>query len=91
MTNIDSIADQAWEFNVTTRTINVYEDKVLLSPECQSHNRSYYSHFIMRGKWLKFSLNEILQVIGFYDVDPGEVSHLKQFLAKLLQEKDAPG
>jgi len=35
MSNIDSIADQVRYFNVTTRTIHVYEDKALLSPKCQ--------------------------------------------------------
>jgi hypothetical protein len=63
----------------------------LLSPECQGQNRVYYPHFIMRGKWLRFSLNEICQVIGLYDVGSSEVSHLKLFLAKLLQEKDVAG
>jgi DNA-binding transcriptional MerR regulator len=91
MTNINSIADQAWRFNVTTRTIHAYEDKALLSPECQGQHRGYYPHFIMRDKWLYFSLNEIHQVIGLYDVNPSEVSLLKLFLSKLLQQKDTVG
>jgi DNA-binding transcriptional MerR regulator len=91
MTNIDSIADQVWDFNVTNRTIHIYEYKALLSSECQGQNRIYYPHFIVRGKWLRFSLNKIFQVIGLYDVDSSEVSHLRLFLAKLLQEKDATG
>ena len=91
MTIIDSVADQAWKFNVTTRTIHDYKDKALLSPECKGQHRSYYLHFIMCGKWLCFLLNEIRQVIVLDVVDPCEVSNLRLFLAKLLQEKDAVG
>jgi DNA-binding transcriptional MerR regulator len=90
-TNINSIADQAWGFNLTTRNIHTYEDKALLSPECQGQHRGYCPHFIKRDKWLYILLNEIRQVISLYDVNPSEVSHLKLFLSKLLQQKDTAG
>ena len=50
MTNINSIADQAWGFNVTTLTIHAYEDKALPNPECQGQHWGYYPYFIMRDK-----------------------------------------
>lgn len=96
-----SISDLAQEFDVTTRAIRFYEDQGLLAPTRRGQARIYSSRdrtrlkLILRGKRLGFSLNEVRDIIGLYDDEPGEVGQLDFFLQKirdrralLLQQQD---
>ncbi|MBL4690369.1 MAG: MerR family DNA-binding transcriptional regulator [Rhodospirillales bacterium] len=94
MSETYGIAALAREFDVTTRTIRLYEDKGLLSPARNGQRRIYASRdrvrlrLIMRGKRLGFSLDEIRQMIDLYDIDPTEVTQLRHFLDKIRQRKE---
>jgi len=87
------IRELAREFDVTTRTIRFYEDKGLLQPARDGQRRVYTARdrvrlrLIMRGKRLGFSLDEINEMIGLYDVDPTEVTQLRHFLDKIADRK----
>ncbi len=95
MSETYGIAELAREFAVTTRTIRFYEDKDLLAPVRDGTRRIYSPRdrvrlkLIMRGKRLGFSLDEIRQLIDFYDVDHSEVTQLRHFLDKILERKEA--
>ena len=94
MSETYGIAELAREFDVTTRTIRFYEDKGLLAPLREGQRRVYAPRdrvrlrLIMRGKRLGFSLDEIHQLIDFYDVDPSEVTQLRHFLDKIHEHKE---
>jgi len=87
------IAELAREFGVTTRTVRFYEDKGLISPTRDGQRRIYSPRdrvrlrLIMRGKRLGLSLDEIAELIDLYDVDPSEVTQLKQFIDVIRERK----
>jgi len=87
------IAELAKEFGVTTRTIRFYEDKGLIAPTREGQRRIYSPRdrvrlrLIMRGKRLGLSLDEIAELIDLYDVDPSEVTQLRQFIDVIRDRK----
>jgi len=87
------IAELAREFDITTRTVRFYEDKGLLSPKREGQRRVYGPRdrvrlrLIMRGKRLGLSLEEIGELIDLYDVDPSEVTQLRQFIDVIRKRK----
>ncbi len=87
------IADLAREFGVTTRTVRFYEDKGLIAPAREGQRRIYSPRdrvrlrLIMRGKRLGLTLDEIAELIDLYDVDPSEVTQLKQFIDVIKDRK----
>lgn len=93
MTNAFGIAELAKEFGVTTRTIRFYEDKGLIAPTREGQRRIYSPRdrvrlrLIMRGKRLGLSLEEISELIELYDVDPSEVTQLRQFIDVIRNRK----
>lgn len=93
MTETYGIAQLAREFGVTTRTVRFYEDKGLISPTRDGQRRIYSARdrvrlrLIMRGKRLGLTLDEIAELINLYDVDPSEVTQLKQFIEVIRQRK----
>jgi len=95
MTQTYSIADLAREFEITTRTIRFYEDRVLISPIREGQRRVYRPRdrvrlqLILRGKRLGFSLEEIREMIDLYDVDRSEVAQLRHVLDKVAERQRA--
>ncbi len=93
MTETYGIAELAKEFGVTTRTVRFYEDKGLISPIREGQRRIYSPRdrvrlrLIMRGKRLGLTLDEIAELIDLYDVDPSEVTQLKQFIGVIRERK----
>lgn len=93
MTETFGIAELAKEFGVTTRTVRFYEDKGLITPAREGQRRIYSARdrvrlrLIMRGKRLGLSLDEIADLINLYDVDPSEVTQLKQFIGVIRDRK----
>jgi len=65
-----SIGDLAREFDLTTRTIRYYEDKMLLQPMRRGQQRIFSRadrtrlKLILRGKRLGWNLDEIFEVIS---------------------------
>lgn len=90
-----TIGDLARSFDVTTRTIRFYEDKGLLTPKRIGTRRVYGQRdrvrlrLVLRGKRLGFSLDEIAEIIGMYDTEPGETGQLKYMLRRLCEQRDA--
>lgn len=72
-----SIKELACEFGVTPRTLRHYEDQGLLTPERQGQNRIYHANdrvrlaWILRGKRVGFSLQEIGEMLDLYDIGDG--------------------
>jgi len=72
-----SITDLSEEFGVTARDLRFYEDEGLIAPERQGLARVYSRRdrarlaWILRGKRVGFSLNDIREMIDLYDADEG--------------------
>ena len=72
-----SIKELACDFGVTPRTLRHYEDQGLISPERQGQNRIYHGEdrvrlaWILRGKRVGFSLQEIGEMLDLYDMGDG--------------------
>jgi len=72
-----TIKELADEFGVTPRTLRHYEDQGLLLPERQGQNRIYSTAdharlaWILRGKRVGFSLQEIGEMLDLYNVGDG--------------------
>jgi len=83
MTRTWTISQLSDEFGVTPRTIRFYEDRGLISPRREGQNRVYSPRdrvrlgFILRGKRLGFSLDEIREMLDLYDLGDGQVEQLR--------------
>ena len=88
-----SIGDLAREFDLTTRTIRYYEDKMLLKPERRGQQRIYSRadrtrlKLILRGKRLGWNLDEIFEVIQLYSSPGGEKRQLEVMVAKIQNSR----
>ena len=69
-----TIGEMASEFNVSLRTLRFYEDRKLLRPRREGNTRLYSPtdrlrmQMIMKGKQLGFTLTEIHDLLGNYDI-----------------------
>jgi DNA-binding transcriptional MerR regulator len=87
------IAELAREFGVTTRTIRHYEEEGLLSPRREGTTRVFSARdrvrlkLALRGKRLRFSLQEIKELFDLYDLARDERQQLEAFVDKLEQRK----
>jgi len=82
-----TISELAGEFDISTRSIRFYEEKELISPGRTKGNHRVYTKrdrqrlkMILRGKRFGYSLEEIAEIIGLYDVDTNEKDQLKKSL-----------
>ncbi len=81
-----SISDLTREFNVTPRTLRFYEDKGLLNPERDGQRRKYNSRdrarlfYVLRGKRIGLSLEEIRELLDLYDMEGGKKNQLNAAL-----------
>lgn len=88
-----SIGDLAREFDLTTRTIRYYEDKMLLQPERRGQQRVYSRadrtrlKLILRGKRLGWNLDEIFEVIQLYTSPDGENLQLQLMVSKIKNSR----
>ncbi len=89
-----SIGDLAREFDLTTRTIRYYEDKMLLHPTRRGQKRIYSRadrtrlKLILRGKRLGWNLDEILEVIQLYASPDGEKRQLEAMVGKIKNSRN---
>ena len=94
MTRTWTISQLSDEFGVTPRTIRFYEDRGLLSPRREGQNRIYSPRdrvrlgFILRGKRLGFSLDEIREMLDLYDLGDGQVEQLRVTLDRARARLD---
>lgn len=84
-----TIGELAEEFSITTRTIRFYEARGLLTPRRAGTNRIYSRRdrgrliLILRGKNLGFTLEDIAQYLGLYDLDPTQRQQTEMLLGKV--------
>ena len=100
MTKIDkqtvtySISELAKEFRVTSRTLRLYEEEGLLTPERIGTRRIFHERervrlrLVLRGKRLGWSLSEIRELIDLYDSSHGEEAQLERMLEKLDERRE---
>ncbi|GHF16784.1 hypothetical protein GCM10017044_08910 [Kordiimonas sediminis] len=89
-----SIKDLATEFNVTARTLRHYEEQGLLAPARSGQTRVYSQAdrirlaWILRGRRVGFSLNEISEMLALYSLGDGRATQRQVTLEKCRQRID---
>ena len=74
-----SIGEMCDDFGVTARALRFYEDEQLIGPERRGTTRLYTDRdrarltWILRGKRVGFSLNDIRELLDLYDL--GDARH----------------
>ncbi|MBX5464246.1 MAG: MerR family DNA-binding transcriptional regulator [Clostridia bacterium] len=83
-----TISELAEAFDTTPRALRYYEELGLLAPEREGPHRLYGERdrvrlkLILRGRRLGFSLEEIREMLDLYDLDPSEVTQLREVLRR---------
>jgi DNA-binding transcriptional MerR regulator len=78
-----TIRDLTREFGVTARTLRFYEEKGLLAPKRAGQDRLYSRRdrvrlkYVLMGKGVGFSLEEIRDMLDLYDLGDGQATQLK--------------
>ena len=81
-----SIGDMCDAFGVTARALRFYEDEDLIAPERRGTTRLYTDRdrarltWILRGKSVGFSLNDIRELLDLYDV--GDQQHTQMLATR---------
>jgi DNA-binding transcriptional MerR regulator len=89
-----TIRDLAKEFAVSARTLRFYEEKGLLAPRRNGEQRLYSRRdrarlrYVLMGKRVGFSLEEVREMLDLYDLGDGRRTQLQVALAK-FQERSA--
>src|SRR6476659_2328227 len=88
-----TIAEVAEEFDVTHRTVRHYEDLGLISPERRGTQRSYHRRdrtrlgVVLRGKRLRFPLEEIRTIIDLFDAPRGRRAQLEYVVGQIDERR----
>lgn len=86
--DIFTIRDLAKEFGVSPRTLRFYEEKGLVDPARRGEQRLYSRRdrarlaYVLAGKTVGFSLEEVREMLDLYDLGDGQVTQLRVALAK---------
>ena len=89
-----TIRDLTKEFDVSARTLRFYEEKGLLAPRRNGEQRLYSRRdrarlrYVLMGKRVGFSLEEVREMLDLYDLGDGRRTQLQVALAK-FQERSA--
>ena len=96
-----SIRDLTKEFGVSARTLRFYEEKGLVNPRRAGLDRLYSRRdrarlkYVMMGKAVGFSLDEIREMLDLYDVGDRQVTQLRvahdkfgERIARLQRQRD---
>ena len=81
-----SIGEMCDDFGVTARALRFYEDEELIGPERRGTTRLYTDRdrarltWILRGKRVGFSLNDIRELLDLYDV--GDQQHTQMLATR---------
>ena len=92
--DIFTIRDLAKEFGVSARTLRFYEEKGLLDPMRRGEQRLYARRdrarlaYVLAGKTVGFSLEEVREMLDLYDLGDGGVTQLRVALAKFGERID---
>ena len=86
--DVFTIRDLSKEFDVSARTLRFYEEKGLLDPARRGEQRLYSRRdrarlaYVLAGKTVGFSLEEVREMLDLYDLGDGQVTQLMVALAK---------
>jgi DNA-binding transcriptional MerR regulator len=86
-----TIRDLASEFGVTSRTLRFYEEKGLLNPRRLGLERLYSRRdrarlkYVLMGKSVGFSLDEVREMLDLYDLGDGQITQLSVALEKFRE------
>ncbi|HMK80107.1 MAG TPA: MerR family DNA-binding transcriptional regulator [Xanthobacteraceae bacterium] len=92
--DIFTIRDLTKEFAVSARTLRFYEEKGLLDPSRRGEQRLYSRRdrarlaYVLAGKAVGFSLEEVREMLDLYDVGDGQVTQLRVALKKFAERID---
>lgn len=90
-----TIGDLSKEFGVTLRTLRFYEDKNLIHPRRQGPNRVYGRRerarlrLVLLGRKVGFSLDEIGEMLAFYDLREGDTVQLEMARRRFSDQIEA--
>jgi len=83
-----TIRDLVKECGVTSRTLRFYEEKGLLNPRRRGQDRLYSRRdrarlkYVLMGKRVGFSLDEVREMLDLYDIGDGQMTQLAAALTK---------
>ena len=86
--DVFSIGELARECGITARTLRFYEEKGLLTPRRDGLERLYSRRdrarlkYVLMGRNVGFSLDEVREMLDLYDVGDGQETQLRAALAK---------
>jgi DNA-binding transcriptional MerR regulator len=86
--DVFTIRDLAKEFGISARTLRFYEEKGLVDPARRGEQRLYSRRdrarlaYVLAGKTVGFSLEEVREMLDLYDLGDGQVTQLKVALTK---------
>ena len=86
-----SIGDMCESFGVTARALRFYEDEKLIAPERRGTARIYSERdrarltWILRGKRVGFSLDDIRQMLDLYDIGDQQQTQRRVTLERCLE------
>jgi DNA-binding transcriptional MerR regulator len=86
-----SIRDLGKEFQVSARTLRFYEEKGLLNPQRDGQDRLYSRRdrvrlqYVLMGKCVGFSLDEIKDMLDFHDNGERQGTNLRAALGKFQE------
>ncbi len=89
--NVFTIHDLTREFGVSARTLRFYEEKGLLDPKRKGEQRLYSRRdrarlkYVLMGKCVGFSLQEVREMLDLYDLGDGGVTQLTVALSKFQE------
>src|SRR6187401_2739669 len=89
--DVFTIRDLTKEFGVSARTLRFYEEKGLVDPARRGEQRLYTRRdrarlaYVLAGKTVGFSLEEVREMLDLYDLGDGQVTQLKVALAKFAE------
>ena len=89
--DVFTIRDLTKEFAVSARTLRFYEEKGLVDPSRRGEQRLYSRRdrarlaYVLAGKAVGFSLEEVREMLDLYDVGDGQATQLKVALKKFAE------
>src|SRR6266571_7523807 len=90
--DVFTIQDLTKEFGVSARTLRFYEEKRLLDPRRNGEQRLYSRRdrarlrYVLLGKSVGFSLEEVREMLDLYDLGDGQVTQLRVALGKFTEQ-----
>ena len=90
-----SIGEMCDEFGITARALRFYEDEALIAPERRGTQRLYSDRdrarvaWILRGKRVGLSLNDIKELLDLYDLGDGRRTQRLKTIERCQGQVDA--